>query len=202
MNDRRRLHPATLFVLGGLLIVLGIGAFGFYLYSGIKELSENVIRITAPAKTEARLDEAGVWTVFLETGSVVDGKVSTSTDLTGLVFQVFDPSGAPVTVRESKGRSTYSFGSRSGFSVMEFTVNQPGTYRIEATFNGRASEAPLVLTIIRDFMGRLMKVILVSLAVLLIPLLTGILIIVLTLVFRIIRRREMPSPPQSRPGIG
>jgi hypothetical protein len=200
MNDRKKLHPAIWFVLGGLLIVLGIGAFVYSLYYGIKDLSENVIRITAPVRTEIRLDDTGVWTVFLETGYVVDGKMITSTDAGGMVFRVFDPSGSPVPVRASSAKSTYNMGSRSGTSIMEFKVEQPGTYRVEAAFEGRASEEPLVLTIIQNFMGRLIKLILVAIMILLVPLLTGILIIVLTLVFRVIRRREMTNPPQ--PGLG
>ncbi len=202
MNDRKKLHPAVWFVLGGLLIILGIGAFVYSLYYGIKDLSEDVVRIIAPTQTEVRLEETGTWTVFLETGYVVDGKVMTSTDAGGLVFRVFDPSGSPVTVRAPAGSETYNMGNRNGSAIMAFSVEQPGTYRVEAAFEGRASEDPLVLTVIRNFMGRLMKVIFVSIAVLMVPLLTGLLIIVFTLVFRIIRRRDMPIPPQPGLGIG
>ena len=187
------------FILAGVVILGGFVAFGYMLYSGIRGLTHELTRIQAPSDQTVDLRRSGTYTVFLETQTVIDGTIVRTPGLVnGLFIRVEPPDGATIPVEASRSNSTYNFGGRSGVSLAEFTIEEPGKYRIVTGFVKKPPSHPVVLTLIQGFMRRLFGVILNSSAVLMASIFAAVIIVVLTVV-RGRDDRKKPSPGRPAP---
>ena len=96
------------------------------------------IQIVVPGTHEIHLKEPGTYTVFYEHRSEVDGRTfSTGENLPGMTVSIRPKAGfSRIEVSTPFGSSEYSFGGRAGVSVLEFTVENPGTYIVSADYDG------------------------------------------------------------------
>ena len=182
------------FILAGLVLAAGVGAFVYTLYTGLVGLDEALIRVEAPGTSLVDLKHEGRYTIFLETPGEVDGSFASPYGfINGLSIALETGDGQAIPVGPAKGSSTYTINGRHGVSLMQFEVDEPGPHRFSATFVGGIPGHPLVLTLMQGFMGRLIRLILTGFAVLG----GGIVLAALVLVLAFTTGRKAPSgrPP-------
>lgn len=156
------------FLLAAVVGLGGVAAFVFYLLAGISGLTEEMIRVVVPGVHEVLLDRPGEYTVFRESPSAVGNQVyDYEGPLPGLTCRLEGPAGDEVPVRPARGSMTYSLGGRHGVSVLEFTLRRPGRYTFRAAYPPGKSAPPVVFTLAEGASGKIVKVVLVGLAILL-----------------------------------
>lgn len=186
MNNQE-IRPSRWYYGLAVLIVVGGGAlFGFLLWKNLSGLADSLTQVVVPGKREVALREAGQYTIFYERESVVGNKVySTTADISSLACALTSKTSvSPIKLSRSTMSSTYSVGGRSGVSVWEFKVEQPGTLEVACTYEGK--EGPgVVLAVGQDFTVRLVATIFGAIGVLFLSVIAGIAIALVTLLKRI-----------------
>jgi hypothetical protein len=126
----------------------GIGLFTYTLLHGITHVTDSLTQIVVPGRAEVHL-ERGWYTVFLEEESVVNGKIYSATQsVSGLACRVSSiQSGLAVGIRKSSSNTTYSVGGRSGRSVLEFPIQQDGSYTFACDYGENAKGPEVVVAV-------------------------------------------------------
>jgi hypothetical protein len=166
--------------------VIGIGGFvaaGFNLFSGLGEFEGHMQQVVMPGSATLDLNEAGVYTIFHERRSVVDGKSYSSDGMAGLRLSVFAANGTEVNLTPSSG-STYTFNGREGHSVYAFQVATPGQYRVTGTLPNGRTEPKIVLALGVGVLGGMFKMIGLSIGLALGGIAIAVLIVILTVIGR------------------
>ncbi len=140
------------FLTAGLAVAGAFVFFVYFLVTGITGLDDQLIPLEAPGEEMLSLEE-GVHTVFHEP-SYERQKAE------GLKLTVEGP--AEVRVSATKG-SSYTVMDRQGFSVLSFTIEQPGDYRLITEVEGEES---LYLTLGHNFMGGILNLVLECMGIL------------------------------------
>ena len=122
------------YVAAALLFVLGLAAAGAFLFLRLRDLGEGIQQVVVPGAAELRLEEAGSYTIYHETGATVDGRYYASDDVSGLAVSITDPDGAPIDLRAPGATTSYEFGGREGRSVLGFAIDRPGSYVLTAEY--------------------------------------------------------------------
>lgn len=123
------------YALGCLPVVLGLVAFVSILVAQLPKMDDGLEQIVVPGARELRL-EPGEHTVFLEHRSVVNGKTYVVDQISGLAVKVEAADGTALAIRDPSGSATYQLGGREGQAIHVFTVEQGGTYRVSADYDG------------------------------------------------------------------
>ncbi|MBS1804952.1 MAG: hypothetical protein JST28_16460 [Acidobacteria bacterium] len=115
-----------------------MGLFIYALFHNLSHMTDNLTQIVVPGSARLSLLQGRTYTVFLEEESVVNGKIySTRESIASLDCHVSSASsGAVIPVQQARTSTTYSFGSRSGRSVLEFKIEQNGTYLFACDYGG------------------------------------------------------------------
>ncbi len=135
--DSQEIGPSRgYYGLAVVVVVAGFGLFGVTLWKGLSGMGTKLQQVVAPGRAEITLAEPGDYTIFYEHQSVMGNRVySTGDSVPGLeCMLVSKSSGSPVELRRSGVNSTYSFGGRSGKSVFDFHIDQPGVYEIASGY--------------------------------------------------------------------
>ena len=146
--------------------VIGIGGFviaGFNLFSRLGEFEGRMQQVVMPGSATLNLSEVGVYTIFHERRSVVDGKTYSSNDTAGLRLSVFAADGTELNLTRNSG-STYTFADREGHSFYTFQIATPGQYRIVGTLPDGRTDPKIVLALGAGVLGGMFKMIGFSIA--------------------------------------
>lgn len=146
------------FVLAGVIAVAGFVAAGVHLVSGLGGVEGRLMQVVMPGSAVLNLKEPGRYTIYLETRSVVDGRVYASSGTGGLRVTVQAPGGREVELSTSGG-ATYRFGSREGRSLFSFQATTPGDYRIAGTLPDGRTEPKIVLAVESGLIGGMARMI-------------------------------------------
>jgi hypothetical protein len=136
-----------------------------FIFPRLQAMNDALIQVVVPGETEMTLDKPGTYTIFHEERSVVGDRVYVSDTISGLQVAVRSAATgealplAPTTLSE-----TYSFGSRSGKSIMAFDITRPGVYRLAAAYEDGRSQPQTILAIGHGFLADLLTTVFVSLA--------------------------------------
>lgn len=171
------------FVLAAVIGVGGFVAAGFNLFSGFGEFEARMQQVVMPGSVTLDLRTPGIYTVFHERRSVVDGKAYSSSSTGGLRLSVFAPDGTELNLTTNTG-STYTFGGREGHSFSTFEVKTPGPYRITGTLPNGRTEPKIVLAVAQGVLGGMFKMIGFSIAMALGGLAVAALIVIATVIGR------------------
>ena len=137
------------FVVAGVIAIAGFVASGLYLWPRLGSADAGLIRIVVPGISTLDLAKSGTYTIFHEKHSVVDGRFYASDSVPDLrVGVVTEGTDAQVRLESASGTS-YSIGSRKGESLLAFTINRPGRYRLTTSMTG----GPGVLAIGQGLVG-------------------------------------------------
>jgi hypothetical protein len=154
------------FVVAGLIAIAGFVAAYFYLMPRVSAADAQMMRVVVPGEAELVLDKPGIYTIFHEKKSTVDGRYYASDTVDGLSLTLIaESTGAPVKLLEPKMSSSYEIGNRSGASIFSFALDQPGRYRLIARLAGDRRSPEAVLAISRGAVGVLLGAIFGTIAI-------------------------------------
>ena len=165
--DESRFTPSRgYYVLAGLVFVAGWVLFAWFLFKSLSGMGAKLQQVVAPGETELTLREPGSYTIFYEYHSVIGDKVySTEESLSGLAcVLVSKAKNSEIALLPSSMNSTYEFGGRSGRSIFDFKIGQPGVYALSAGYPQGQQGPEVVLAVGKDFTTGLFATILGALA--------------------------------------
>lgn len=196
-NQNRK--PSQIFyVMGFAIIIIGISSFLILVFSSINIIDDNpsavsddndLVQLVVPSIEDITLEKTGRYTIYHEYRSVIGNKVyaSSSQEISGLeIVLVSRATGTPIPIEESSVSSTYSVGSRSGVSLFDFNIDEPGTYKLSAFYPDGQHEPRLVLAVGHGFVGKIIWTALQGIALLLGTFVAGSIIVIMTF----LKRRE------------
>lgn len=166
MNDDRIVRPSLWYcALGAAVILAGVGLFVHSLLHGIFHITDGLTQIVVPGEKDLTLMQKLSYTIFLETESVVDGRIySTKESLSGLTCVVTSQtSGNKIDMRHPAVNATYSVNGREGRSVLEFATQEAGVYHIACDYQEGSQGPQAVLAVGSDVGERITLTILKSL---------------------------------------
>jgi len=117
------------------------------LVTGLADVTEGLVRFTAPGEATITIEDPGSYTVFHEYRSSFEGKVfSGPTTLPGMNIQMVGPGGVTPVVRASTTDFTYNFGSSAGYAVGSIEIERAGEYNVRSAYtSGSGDEVVLAL---------------------------------------------------------
>jgi hypothetical protein len=130
------------------MIVVGFSIFAWSIFSSFSDMGRELSQVVVPGSADLDLKEPGEYTVFYENQTYVNGKFySTGEQIPGLQIQVSEKAtGRELSTYPTPGGFTYSFGGRSGRSIMTFRVERSGIYQINASYpSGKGPEVVLAM---------------------------------------------------------
>jgi len=201
VNGTASVRPTWwLYVLGVGLMTIGVGIFIYTLWHGISHVTDSLVQVVVPGESELTLKLGQSYTVFLESQSVVNGKIYSTTDaVNGLECKVNAVSnGEVITIRRSTMSTTYDVGGRSGRSVLEFHVPQDGSYRFACGYGDAGSGPEAVLAVGSGVGERIMRTVFTSLMAIFGGLGFGLIVCIVTFVLRQ-RAKNRPMAPNPAP---
>ena len=183
---QNKIRPGRwLFVLSGVIFVVGIFLYIYLLVFGFLFLNHNENRIAVPGKSTVEFDTAGKKYVFYEFNTVYNGKMySTPQVISGLICSLKEENtGKDIELKKSNIYYEYARGSSEGRAVFEFEIDNPGSYVFEAWYED--NEGPKIIFVLGEgFSGDLLMIIMRSFLVLFLTTGTAILILVFTILKR------------------
>ena len=139
------------YVIGAAVIGLGFILSLVILITSITNAFPD-IRIVVPGTHELELESTGTYTIFYEYRSTVDGKKyltgeSLST-ISGIDIRLESKGDAQqIPLENPFGSTSYTVGSRSGESLFEFDIDEPGEYILTAEYENDRTEPEVVFAI-------------------------------------------------------
>lgn len=136
------------YVIGAVVVVAGVIAFVVFLVTQISTIIPK-IQVVVPGTHEVQLPKPGKYTIFYEYQSVVDGKVySTGQQLSGMrVMLRHKNDSRQIELSQPSMSGNYQAGGRAGMSVLEFELENPGTYILTADYSSGVTGSNVVLAI-------------------------------------------------------
>jgi hypothetical protein len=165
--DNQNIKPSRWYYgLAIAVFIIGESLLTVFLFNNLSGLTEALTQIVVPVKSEIMFPEMGKYTIFYEYQSVVDNRLYfTGERFSGLHCTLKSKeTGYRIALSRPLTRSTYSFGGRKGVSVLQFNINQPGTYEFSASYPKGHKGPEVVLAMGRGFMKKLMGIIFGGLA--------------------------------------
>lgn len=144
-----------------LVWIGGSSLFSLFLFKDLGSLTDGLTQIVVPGQRDINLDKTGNYTVFYEYRSLVGNKVyATDESLSGLECVITSKTTeTQVDLAPASTNSTYSVGSRAGVSVLDFSIEQPGTYKFSCAYSQGKQGSEVVLAIGQGFAGKLTRTI-------------------------------------------
>ncbi len=182
------------YVLAAICLLTGVGIAGWFAWTGIGDLRAALTRFVVPGNIDLTLGEPGLYTIFHESESVVDGKLYAAPSIGGLRITVVGDDGNSIPVANPNFSAHYAVGGHTGEAVLVFSIATPGRYRLSATYPSGQAEPETVLAVGRGFVGALLQMIFGALASAFVGFAAA-LALALTTYFR--RRRLMQAPQRN-----
>lgn len=139
------------------IFLLGLAVCAAFTVLRLRSLGDHLPQLVVPGTSEFHLAERGGYTIFHETGSVIDGRYYGPADVSGLSVEVVSAAtGQPVPLESPTTNTTYSLGGRSGAAVLTFDIVEPGVYRVTGRYDDRRTGPTTVLAVGHGFTRKLM----------------------------------------------
>jgi hypothetical protein len=167
VNDEGTVRLSWLFCAIGAAVMLGgLSLFVYTLFQGIFHLTDDLTQIVVPGGKDLALKPKINYTIFLETESVVDGRVYSNTEgVAGLTCVVTSQkSGNKMNIHNPNVNTTYSVNGRAGHSALEFGTEEAGLYHIACDYPESSQGPQAVLAVGVGVAGRIFSMIMKSLA--------------------------------------
>jgi len=155
--------PGRIWYLVGLTIfIAGMATMAIFLLSRLTGMQDGLTRVVVPGEHRLAL-APGNYTIFHETEGVIDGKIYSSSGLSGLTVSVAAPDGAAVPLTAA-GSGRYTFSGHTGYAAFDFTAPAAGDYTLAARYDDGATGPETVLAVGAGFLSGLLATIFGSLA--------------------------------------
>lgn len=165
--DEQGISPSRwYYALAGLVFVGGWVLFALFLFKNLSGMGAKLQQVVVPGEADITLREPGEYTIFYEYRSVIGNRVySTDESLSALGCELVSKAkNSKIALSPSSMDSTYELGGRSGRSVFQFRVDQPGVYELSAGYPEGQKGPQIVLAVGKDFTTGLLMTIFGGLA--------------------------------------
>ena len=148
MDSRRTVPSRRHYLVGSFILVVGVSLFALLLFLRIERYTPH-IRAVVPGTHQIELDRSGKYTVSYEYRSVIEGRFYfTDEALSGILVRIAPADGSgPRPLSRSANSRTYDARGRAGGSILEFDIEEPGTYELTAVYADNADRGDIVLAI-------------------------------------------------------
>lgn len=166
MDDQGLSPSRWYYALAGLVFVGGWVLFALFLFKNLSGMGAKLQQVVVPGEADITLREPGQYTIFYEYHSVIGNRVySTNESLSGLACELVSKTKkSRIALSPSSMDSTYELDGRSGRSVFDFRIDQPGVYELSAGYPEGQPEPQVVLAVGKNFTARLLMTIFGGLA--------------------------------------
>ncbi|MCW5748324.1 MAG: hypothetical protein KIT36_19205 [Alphaproteobacteria bacterium] len=188
------------YVVAAVVLVAAVVAAVWLAVARVGGMQGGLTQIVVPGSADLELTRPGTYTIFHERTSQVDGRIFSSSDISGLRVAVRSvANGRAIAVRRPTGSTSYNFSGRSGQSVLAFDIDAPGTYRLTAGYDDGRTRPQAVLAVGTGFVSGLLATIALSFGIALAGVAVAMVIFIVVLLKR--RRALQPAPaPVQWPG--
>ncbi len=162
MNAERIKPSRWYYGLAILLFLIGASLFGLFILKNLIGLSRSLVQLAVPGTYDLTFSDIGRYTIFYEYQTVIGGRIyATRPSLSGLRCELQSKeTGTRVRLSAASISTTYSLGSRSGVSVLDFHVDSPGSYEFSAWYPEGQEGPEIVLAIGYGFTKRIIRTVL------------------------------------------
>jgi hypothetical protein len=157
------------YAFAALPFLLSVIVTGWILLANLRSMTGGLVRAIVPGKATIHLTHGGLQTVFYEYESRIGNQVFHTSES----FKEMDCSlhnlanGAKVLLRRSRGGTSYTYtGHFSGYSVLEFRLEQSGEYELSCDYADPAGQQQLVFAIGADQTGAIFKLVSIEILIL------------------------------------
>ena len=167
MNGPTPVHPPmSYYWFSAPFIVLGMCLFLYTLIHGIFHITDSLTQVVVPGSVELTFKKGFTYTVFLEEKSVVNGKIyRTRGSVGGLACNIkSSATGEAVDIWPAQSSVNYDVGSRSGRSVLSFTVPEDGGYEFACQYAEGTNGPETVVAVGTGTGGKIVKMVFVCMA--------------------------------------
>jgi hypothetical protein len=201
MDDPRITPSRWYYFLAGVVFVGGMALFAWFLFKSLSGMGARLQQVVAPGETDLTLREPGNYTIFYEYQSVVGDKVySTDQSISGLrCALVAKATNSKIPLLHSSMNSSYELNGRSGRSIFDFRIDQPGVYTLSVKYPQGQQGPEIVLAVGKDFTAALFLTILRAFALFFGSIGIAVAIMVVTLLKRI-KNKKLIAAHEGAPG--
>jgi len=108
----------------------------FFVVGATKLLDDSIIRVKSPGTAVIELEKAGKYTIYYEYDSYSNGAIYDSNGIIDGLFTLTNKATKErIYLDDSVGKSIYSKDDRTGHSIVDFEINEPGQYTIKTTYD-------------------------------------------------------------------
>ncbi|HEY1798540.1 MAG TPA: hypothetical protein VGG57_20675 [Stellaceae bacterium] len=144
-------------------LLLGLAVAAWVGWGAVTDVRNAFARIVVPGTGFVTLSKPGTYLVFHETRSHIDGRIYEAKDIPGMTVEVVpDAGGTPIPARPPNLHSTYTVGSSAGESLLEFTITEPGNYRVTARYADGQNGPKTVLAIGTGIVGIIFRAVAIA----------------------------------------
>jgi hypothetical protein len=141
------------YFIAALIFLAGLAAMLTLMVEQLSGIGSRMIQVIVPGQSELTLDKAGTYTIFHEYRSTVGTRVFAVETVSGLSVTVRSKAtGEDILLQTTTGAS-YTVEGRSGRSILNFKITEPGTYLLIAGYSDGRREPQTVITVDRGFVG-------------------------------------------------
>ena len=119
-----------------IIIILGFITFAGLIITNISDIGNGLTQFVVPGSSDLDLNEPGEYMIFYENQTYFNGRFySSGENIQGLNISVIKvANGSHLATYPPSSDIKYSFGGRSGRAIAAFEVDDPGIYRIGASY--------------------------------------------------------------------
>ncbi|MGE0880129.1 MAG: hypothetical protein AB7L13_17340 [Acidimicrobiia bacterium] len=195
-----KIRPSKAWIWIGA-VLMAIGAIAGIAIAGIgaKQMSDDIdtkfARFVAPGSADISISKAGDYVIYYEFRSDVDGtRYETSETPPNFTATVRAPDGRSLELRPYTHDITFSVNDRAGIAREKFRADAAGRYNV--AINATGATAPFVVAVGAPVVPRLWRLIAVAALVGGLCFVTGLVVLIVTIVKRRkARRRPLPPGP-------
>jgi len=144
------------YLLGALFAGAGIAVFVVFQISS----TNPDLRMVLPGAQQLDLD-AGDYTLFYEHTTILDGIVfATDSVVPGILFYVIGPDDNGVELKMPSSNRNYELDGRAGYSVVNFKIDDSGTYTVGGRYAEGQTDAVFVFAVGKSTSGSFLVAIL------------------------------------------
>ena len=152
------IKPSRLSYGLAILIFVSGSTISTYIFQRhYSSFEKSIQRFVVPGKHSIKFNVPSNYTIFYEYRSVVGDKVfNTSSELKRkIVCQLVDESGTEVHLHRSRYRRKYaSLNGPAGVSLLDFKIQELGTYLLSGSYQDEQEQTDIVLAITTGFTGK------------------------------------------------
>ena len=191
MDDSEITPSRKYYFLAGVVFIGGIALFAGFLFKGLSGMGAGLQQVVAPGETDLTLREPGNYTIFYEYHSVFANKVySTDQEVSGLECSLVSKHNTSrIALSPSSMSSSYQFSGRSGRSILEFNIDQPGVYTLTAAYPPNRQGPEVVLAVGKGFATGILTTVLEAIAIMFGSMGTAVVITLVTMIKRIKQKK-------------